>query len=59
MTLKDALLSIAVAIAAGILVGAERQQAQHGRQRPDFGGVRTFLIAGGTALLLSQILRGG
>jgi uncharacterized membrane protein YhiD involved in acid resistance len=31
MTLQDALLSIAVAIAAGILVGGERQQAHRGK----------------------------
>jgi hypothetical protein len=42
MTLQDALLSIAVSIAAGGLVGAERQQAQAGRAGSDFGGVRTF-----------------
>jgi len=42
MTLQDALLSIAVAIAAGGLVGAERQQAHAGRPGSDFGGVRTF-----------------
>ncbi|HEX2876069.1 MAG TPA: DUF4010 domain-containing protein [Polyangiaceae bacterium] len=42
MTLQDALLSIAVSVAAGGLVGAERQQAHAGRAGADFGGVRTF-----------------
>jgi len=42
MTLQDAILSIAVAIAAGILIGAERQQAHRGQKISDFGGIRTF-----------------
>lgn len=42
MTFQDALLSIAVSVAAGALVGAERQQAQGARAGADFGGVRTF-----------------
>lgn len=42
MTLQESLLSIAVAIAAGVLVGAERQQAHQQQGRADFGGVRTF-----------------
>jgi len=42
MTLQDALLSIAVSVAAGALVGAEREQAQKTRGGSDFGGVRTF-----------------
>jgi uncharacterized membrane protein (DUF4010 family) len=60
MTLQQTFVSIAVAVAAGILIGAERQQAQativapgveengsaSRRQAPDFGGIRTFpLIA--------------
>ncbi|MBP9113266.1 MAG: MgtC/SapB family protein, partial [Polyangiaceae bacterium] len=42
MTLQEALASIAVAVAAGALVGAERQQAHSQRSGSDFGGVRTF-----------------
>ncbi len=60
MTFQQTLVSVAVAVAAGILIGAERQQAQasvtvdpngvvepNGRHTPtDFGGIRTFpLIA--------------
>lgn len=60
MTFQQTLVSIAVAVAAGILIGAERQQAQLAgvaengsaeassgrRQAPEFGGIRTFpLIA--------------
>jgi uncharacterized membrane protein (DUF4010 family) len=60
MTFQQILVSIAVAVAAGGLIGAERQQAQlaasvqesdgnengNRRQAPDFGGIRTFpLIA--------------
>jgi len=38
--------SLAVAFAAGVLIGAEREQAQSGSARGDFGGIRTFpLIA--------------
>ena len=51
MTLQDALLSIAVSIAAGGLVGAERQQAQAGRAGSDFGGVRTFPLVALTGAL--------
>ena len=43
MTPEDVLLSLAVALAAGALIGAEREQAH---KKTDFGGVRTFpLIA--------------
>lgn len=56
MTFRETLVSIAVAVAAGVLIGAERQQAQiadegQGGPRPppqasEFGGIRTFpLIA--------------
>lgn len=60
MTLQQTFVSIAVAVASGALIGAERQQAQLAitrpeeapteagsrRQAPDFGGIRTFpLIA--------------
>src|SRR5690606_10074804 len=48
VSLTQALLSIAVAVAAGGLIGVEREQAQ--RQvdgpRPDFGGIRTFPLIG-------------
>jgi uncharacterized membrane protein (DUF4010 family) len=46
VTPKDALVSLAVALAAGVLVGAEREQAQADDGKRDFGGIRTFpLIA--------------
>ncbi|MDI1480982.1 MgtC/SapB family protein [Polyangium sp. y55x31] len=54
MTFQETLISLAVAVGAGGLIGAERQQAQilevraqEGRERPqEFGGIRTFpLIA--------------
>jgi len=60
MTFRQTIVSIAVAVAAGALIGAERQQAQLAgsdpsgaasepsgkRQSPEFGGIRTFpLIA--------------
>jgi uncharacterized membrane protein (DUF4010 family) len=54
MTLQDALLSIAVAVAAGALVGAERQQAHRKHSRSDFGGIRTFplvALAGATCAM--------
>jgi hypothetical protein len=41
MTPADALTALAVAVAAGGLIGAEREQA-HGVTHRDFGGVRTF-----------------
>jgi uncharacterized membrane protein (DUF4010 family) len=45
MTPREALLSLAVAFAAGVLVGGEREQA-HADHQGDFGGIRTFpLIA--------------
>ena len=53
VTPKEVLLSLAVALAAGGLVGAEREQAH---KKTDFGGVRTFpLIAllGAIGALLS------
>ena len=56
MTFRQTIVSIAVAVAAGALIGAERQQAQLAgsdpsgaasepsgkRQSPEFGGIRTF-----------------
>lgn len=42
MDLREAVLSLAVAVAAGLLVGAEREQAAAARQRTEFGGIRTF-----------------
>ena len=41
MTPREALLSLAVAFAAGVLVGGEREQA-HADRQGDFGGIRTF-----------------
>lgn len=42
MTFRDAFVSIAVAVAAGLLLGAERQQSATAAARKDFGGIRTF-----------------
>jgi uncharacterized membrane protein (DUF4010 family) len=59
MTLQDALLSIAVSVAAGGLVGAERQQAHRGRAGSDFGGVRTFplvALAGAMSAMLRPLV---
>jgi len=42
MTPGDALTALAVAVAAGGLIGAERQQAHAGHAGGDFGGVRTY-----------------
>ena len=41
-TFLASLLSLAVAVAAGLLLGAERQQNAKARARADFGGIRTF-----------------
>ncbi len=63
LTLQRALLSIAVALAAGGLVGAERQQALH-QQAPassDFGGIRAFpllALAGVVGALLRPFVGG-
>lgn len=42
MTFREALVSLGVAVAAGLLLGAERQQRAKGREREEFGGIRTF-----------------
>ncbi|MBI2894193.1 MAG: DUF4010 domain-containing protein [Deltaproteobacteria bacterium] len=42
MDLRQTFLSLGIALAAGALIGAERQQAQEKRARVDFGGIRTF-----------------
>ncbi|HVR18303.1 MAG TPA: DUF4010 domain-containing protein [Polyangiaceae bacterium] len=58
MTPRDVLLSLAVAVAAGVLVGAEREQAQGDAPQRDFGGIRTFpLIAllGALGALLESV----
>ena len=58
MTPVDVLAALAVAVAAGGLIGAERQQA-HGTRSGDFGGVRTFpllAIVGVIAALLRPVL---
>jgi uncharacterized membrane protein (DUF4010 family) len=57
MTLPEAVLSVAVALAAGALIGAERQQAQSEAKQRDFGGIRTFplvALAGACAGLLQS-----
>jgi uncharacterized membrane protein (DUF4010 family) len=58
MTPADALAALAVAVAAGGLIGAEREQS-HGTRSGDFGGVRTFpllAIVGVIAGLLRPVL---
>ena len=58
MTSRDALLSLLVAVAAGGLIGAEREQAQRAKRAGEFGGIRTFpLVAllGATGALLRPI----
>src|SRR5690349_19999569 len=55
----EALTSLAVAVAAGGLIGAERQRAHAGRKWEDFGGVRTFpllTIVGVVAAVLRPAL---
>jgi uncharacterized membrane protein (DUF4010 family) len=56
MTLREAIVSLAVATAAGGLVGVERQQAQAGQEGTEFGGIRTFplvaLLGAVSALLV-------
>ncbi len=56
MTPRETLLSLAVSLAAGVLVGAERERA-HVAAKGDFGGIRTFpLVAllGAVGALLSR-----
>jgi hypothetical protein len=58
MTLTEAVISVAVAVAAGGLIGAERQQAQTGKNKKDFGGIRTYplvALAGACAALLRPV----
>lgn len=46
VSLSEALMSLAVAVAAGLLIGVERQQNARAQQKDEFGGIRTFpLIA--------------
>lgn len=42
MTFRDAFVSLAVAVAAGMLLGAERQQSAAAEEKKDFAGIRTF-----------------
>ena len=42
MTFRDAFVSLAVAVAAGLLLGAERQQSATADARTEFAGIRTF-----------------
>jgi uncharacterized membrane protein (DUF4010 family) len=42
MTFREAFASIAVAVAAGLLLGAEREQAATASGKEDFAGIRTF-----------------
>ena len=59
MTFEDTLISFLVALAAGALIGLERQQDTSMDQRMGMGGVRTFpLIAltGALSMFISQAL---
>lgn len=59
MPVLDALIPLAVAAAAGALIGAERQQAHGERKASEFGGVRTFplvAILGALGALLRPTL---
>lgn len=72
MTLREALISLGVAVAAGALIGAEREQARFapgaapGEAPPeslphrDFGGIRTFPLIAlvGAVAALSTIVAG-
>jgi len=52
-------MSLAVALAAGALIGAERQQAHEARRVADFGGIRTFpllALLGAISALLQREL---
>ena len=42
MTFPEAFVSLAVAVAAGLLLGAERQQNATAEAKKDFAGIRTF-----------------
>jgi len=42
MTFPEAFVSLAVAVAAGLLLGAERQQSATAEAKSDFAGIRTF-----------------
>lgn len=42
MTFLDALVPLAVAVAAGLLLGAEREQSARAEKTSDFAGIRTF-----------------
>ncbi len=42
MTFRDAFTAMAVAMAAGLMIGAERQQSATTQGKKDFGGIRTF-----------------
>jgi len=42
MHFREAFVSLAVAVAAGMLLGAERQQSAAAEEKKDFAGIRTF-----------------
>jgi uncharacterized membrane protein (DUF4010 family) len=55
MSFYEIVISLVVALAAGGLIGAERQQAHKGKGSEDFGGIRTFplvALAGACGSLL-------
>ena len=59
MSFEETFFGFFVALAAGALIGLERQQDKAADQRPGLGGVRTFpliALAGALSALLSQTL---
>ncbi|MGD9851612.1 MAG: MgtC/SapB family protein [Nitrospirales bacterium] len=59
MTFEETLISFLVALAAGALIGLERQQDTSVEQRLRIGGVRTFpliALAGALSMFISQAL---
>jgi len=59
MTFEETLISFLVALAAGALIGLERQQNTSVKQHLGIGGVRTFpliALAGALSMFLSQVV---
>ena len=59
MTFEEIFLGFLIALAAGALIGLERQQDQALEKKPSLGGVRTFpliALAGALSSLLAHSL---
>jgi len=59
MSFEEIFLGFLIALAAGALIGLERQQNKAGDQRPGIGGVRTFsliALAGALSAFLSHTM---